>query len=368
MNIIKPNYNDSIMSVSNSFLKYYDVETNYSSQKDLDKILQKRKPKHIIYVLLDGLGLNVVKKHLSKDDALRKYCLKGISSVFPPTTVAATNAVLSATPPIVNGHIGWVQYFDKEDVNLAVFLNRDFYDENKTYDYNFQAKYLSFESIVTKIGKNENIKSTALFPSFMPGGSESFKEEIEKVLMITNNSDQSFSYLYWTQPDLSEHVHGIYSEEVKSVVNDLNLDFESLIENVPQDTLVVCIADHGLTDVIEIPLYEYERLNSMLVRKPSIEPRAINFFVKDNSIEEFKNEFNKHFEDKYLLLTKKEFLDQEFLGIGKQHTKLDSFLGDYIAIAIDKYMFSLSQGKRYKAHHAGLLEDEMIVPLIMYTK
>ena len=71
--------------------------------------------KHIIYVLLDGLGLNVVKKHLSKDDALRKYCLKGISSVFPPTTVAATNAVLSATPPIVNGHIGWVQYFDKED-------------------------------------------------------------------------------------------------------------------------------------------------------------------------------------------------------------------------------------------------------------
>ena len=35
---------------------------------------------------------------------------------------------------------------------------------------------------------------------------------------------------------------------------------------------------------------------------------------------------------------------------------------------IDKYMFTLGNGKSYIAHHAGMSEDEMMVPLIIYSK
>lgn len=368
MKLVKPNYKDSIMAVSNSFLKYYNIKSDYSSQKDLDKILIEKKPKHIIYVLLDGMGLNIVNHFLKDTDALKKHCIKGISSVFPPTTVAATNAVISGVPPLVNGHIGWVQYFEKEDVNLAVFLNKDYYDDNRVIEENLQSKYLKFESIFDKIQKNTNVKTSVLFPSFVPNGSDSFKEEIEKVLIITDNTDSSFSYLYWTEPDLSEHVYGIKSNQVGTVLKDLNEDFEDLLNNINDDTLVVCIADHGLTDIEEIPLYEYQTLNNMLLRQPSIEPRAINFFVKPEFTKEFKIEFNNNFSDKFELLTQKEFLDSKLLGEGVQHTMLNSFIGDYIGIAKSKYMFALHEGKQYTAHHAGMTKDEMIVPLIVFSK
>ena len=107
--IIKfPDYNNSIMNVSNSILKYYGVKTNYNGIDILDKKLENEY-NHIIYILLDGMGSNIVKKLLKKSDGLRRYMRKEITSVFPPTTVAATDAVISGVPPITNGHLGWVQ-------------------------------------------------------------------------------------------------------------------------------------------------------------------------------------------------------------------------------------------------------------------
>ena len=130
MKIVYPNYKDSIMNVSNSILKSYGISNKYPSIELLDKELAKGF-NHIVYILLDGLGANLINNLLTKNDSLNKYMRKEITSVFPPTTVAATDAVLSGVPPIVNGHLGWIQYFDKEDVNLVVFQNRDQYDDTR---------------------------------------------------------------------------------------------------------------------------------------------------------------------------------------------------------------------------------------------
>ena len=368
MKIVYPNYEESIMNVSNSILKHYGIKNKYSSIKSLDDELSKGY-NHIIYILLDGLGSNLVKNLLTKDDSLNKYMQKEITSVFPPTTVAATDAVLSGVPPIVNGHLGWVQYFEKEDVNQVIFLNYDFYDKKKVIIEDLRRKYLSFERIGDQIHRhNPEIITNELFPSFVVGGSKNFKEEIEKVLLITHNTDKSFSYLYWVEPDLIEHKTGIYSKETKEVVESLSNDFTELIENVDDDTIVICIADHGLTDILELPLFDNKELLAMLKRLPSIEPRAMNFFVKDGLLEGFKALFNKHYKKYYKLYTKKEILDSKLFGDGKQHELVDMFLGDYMALAIDKYMFTLGNGKGYIAHHAGMSEDEMMVPLIIYSK
>ncbi|RKY52729.1 MAG: phosphodiesterase, partial [Candidatus Neomarinimicrobiota bacterium] len=177
-----------------------------------------------------------------------------------------------------------------------------------------------------------------------------------------------FNYLYWTQPDLVEHVTGIYSNETKEVITSLNNDFTELIENINDDTIVICIADHGLINVKELPLFDNKKLLSMLKRLPSIEPRATNFFVKEGLHKEFKNLFNENYSEYFKLYTKKEILDLGLFGKGNKHELIDMFLGDFLAIAIDNYMFSLGNGKGYIAHHAGMSEDEMIVPLIIYSK
>jgi predicted AlkP superfamily pyrophosphatase or phosphodiesterase len=367
--IIKfPDYNNSIMNVSNSILKFYNVETKYNGIDILDKIL-KEDYNHVIYILLDGMGSNIVNKLLHKTDGLRRYMRKEITSVFPPTTVAATDAVISGVPPISNGHLGWVQYFPEEDVNMVVFQQRDQYDENNIIKEDLREKYISFERMYQKIGtSNPDVNSSEIFPSFIEGGAETFNEQVDRVLLKTKNNDKSFTYIYWVQPDLYEHEFGIYSDEVKTVLKELNEGFEDLIENIDDDTIVICIADHGLTNVEPIKLREYPDIMDALVRLPSIEPRAMNFFVKNDKLDTFKDIFNSHFKDKYVLYTKEEIFETKLFGEGIKHNMVDKFLGDFIAIAIDKYMFSLNDDKVYKAHHAGLLPDEMMVPLIIYTK
>lgn len=362
----KPDYTNSILNVSTSFLEHYKIKSEYAVIPCLQEELQKNY-NHIIYILLDGMGVSTVKHHLQKEDALRKYMKKEITSVFPPTTVAATNAVLSGKAPISNGYLGWVQYFKEEDSNTVVFMNTDF-DTKKGHKENVKEKYLAYQSILEQIKKkNPDVQTNRFFPDFMEGGSASFQEEIEKVLITTHNSDQSFNYLYWTEPDLSSHKYGCHSTELHQIMTNLNYDFEDLIQNILEDTLVVVIADHGLTDIKEIPFFANKELNDMLLRTPSIEPRAANFFVKEGQVEDFEKAFNKAYSSYYKLYSKEDFLKSKLLGPSKKHPLIDDFLGDYIAVAISDHMFIFTESKGHIAHHAGLSSDELMVPLILYS-
>jgi len=362
----KPDYNNSILNVSNTFLHHYHIKTPYKGINVLEDYLSKD-INHIVYILLDGLGVNIINHHLTEDDYLKKYMKSTITSVFPSTTVAATDAVLSGLPPISNGHIGWVQYFKNEDVNAIVFQNKDFYDPARELTSNLRETYLAFDPITKQIAdKNKQVKTEIFFPSFVKGGSDTFKEELEKVLLTVHNTDQSFSYVYWTEPDLTQHKKGIYSEETSKVLQKLNKDFTDLCDHLPDDTLVVCIADHGLTNVEELPLFTYEDLTSLFLRPPSIEPRATNFFIKEGQKDEFQRLFHQYFKKDYDLYTKEAFLKSGLLGQGKKHPMIDSFLGDFMAIAKTNKMFTLNRNSTYKAHHAGLSEDEMMVPLILF--
>mgnify|MGYP004640321275 CR=1 FL=1 len=48
-NILYPNYDRSILSISSSLLKYYNLESNYPSLKELDDELKKNY-KNIVFL------------------------------------------------------------------------------------------------------------------------------------------------------------------------------------------------------------------------------------------------------------------------------------------------------------------------------
>lgn len=103
---------------------------------------------------------------------------------------------------------------------------------------------------------------------------------------------------------------------------------------------------------------------------PSVEPRALAFHVKDGREEEFRNAFLKHFQKDYQLLSRQEVLGQNLFGAGSRHPRLESFIGDYLAVAIgDVSIFnSRSEADRFIGVHAGMTEYEMMVPLIVVEK
>lgn len=363
--IDKVNYQNSLINLSASLLKHYNVFIEYKTLEVIDKHL-KKDYNHVILIVLDGLGVNIINNHLKEENLLKKNIKHVINSVFPPTTVAATNALLSGKPPFVSGYVGWTQYNKFDDAHEVVFLNVDYYDNNKKLTTKLHEDLLSYESILEKIQKkNKNLHVEYLFPSFhKTHGYNSFTEQLNRLLMITQK-EKSFSYCYYDEPDLTIHHDGINGTKTKEVVRTLNEAYERFLKEINDDVLVILTADHGLVDVEPIKLYEYEDILKTFKRKPSVEPRAMTFFIKEKEHENFLKLFNKYFQEDFLLLTKKELYATNLLGYGKKHQLLDSFIGDYFAIATSNKKFQVKKGEPLKAHHAGLTIEELEVPIII---
>ena len=102
--------NYSLVNFSNSFLKKYKCKTYHKSIKKINDILKNHDK--IALFLFDGFGKSISEKHLAEKNFLRKNYLMTISSTFPPTTSAATNAFLTGLYPIESGWLGWT-FYDK---------------------------------------------------------------------------------------------------------------------------------------------------------------------------------------------------------------------------------------------------------------
>ena len=100
-----PDYQNSILNVSASILNHYGVTTAYSTLKILDQEL-KKDYKHVILMVLDGMGINILNHNLSSDSLLRKNIkttLVGLSA--NDYSFDHGNIVRVATDS--SGHLGW---------------------------------------------------------------------------------------------------------------------------------------------------------------------------------------------------------------------------------------------------------------------
>ncbi len=359
-----PNYKNSILNVSTTLLEHYGVKPNHPSLEVLKPYLKDKK--HIMLILLDGMGINIL-NNIDPNTILRKHVKTAITSVYPPTTVAATTSVLSGLTPYEHGHVGWTQYNRFEDCHTVVFLNKDFYDETHVLKEDFKNTHLKYETILDKIkAKNPDLFVKKLFPEFEVNGFKSFDLMVDELLEIAQGK-ASFTYSYWTEPDYTIHDEGIFNDKVKNQLLFLNGQIERLYDGVSQDTLIIVIADHGLVDVEGIPLYNHKILE-LLDKKPSVEPRSTAFFVKKGQHHAFETLFKQAFGNKFTLLDKQTVMSLGILGSGVKHPLLDDFIGDYMALSQSKYMFNIKEQSSFRAHHAGIHPDEMWVPLIILEK
>ncbi|PKK92504.1 MAG: hypothetical protein CVV61_09390, partial [Tenericutes bacterium HGW-Tenericutes-6] len=271
--------------------------------------------------------------------------------------------------PYSSGYLGWVQYFKHEKTNHTVFLDCDFYDESRVFKSSLREKYLSYKTIYDQIEQaSPDVETYELFPSFRIGGFSSFAEQVDYAIEITEKDEQNFTYIYWTEPDMTQHDFGTDSKETKDVLTALNKQVERLAKHVTNDSTIIVIADHGLTNVKGIDLYENTELLKLLKRNPSIETRAANFFVKYFKKKKFVEFFNQAYGNDFKLMTKDELYQSKLLGFGNKHKLLDDFIGDYVAISISDKMFNFKEHSHFKGHHAGLTKDEMEVPLVIFQK
>lgn len=187
---------------------------------------------------------------------------------------------------------------------------------------------------------------------------------IEKIENSCNQPGKKYIYAYYAQPDGKMHEFGCYSNPAKAIIRNINQEIEKLSSKL-KDTIIIVIADHGHINVENIYLKDYPRIKECLLRTTSVEPRTINFFIKENKKYIFKNLFNESFSEDFDLYEKEEIIKSQIFGTGKENKIFKDLIGDYIAIAKTNKTLLNNDDDELKSQHSGYTDDEIYVPLIV---
>ena len=343
--IIFPNYEHCILNTITSILKYYNVNTPYSSLKSLDEKLSK-KYKNVVLIILDGMGSHIL-NHLSPNGFFKSKQLDCVTSVYPSTTTAALTTYYSGQPPIETGWIAWSQYFKEYGRAIDMFSHKESYlGESLDFDrLNVFDNIMKHETIFEKIEEaSPNVKAYEVTPLYSERRSkrtviaDNLEELFENINILCQTSGEKFIMAYSDNPDGLLHKFGTSSQEAKDFIKSAEEKISELYNLLPEDTIIIISADHGHKDIEKAyTLLDYPEIQECLILPPSLESRVVAFWVKEDMKIEFEERFNKVFGEEFLLLTAQEFLDRHFLGFGEKHPKIDDFIGNYIALHIQGF-------------------------------
>ncbi|MGN0379180.1 MAG: alkaline phosphatase family protein [Butyrivibrio sp.] len=362
--LVLHDYENCIANLPNSILKNYGVNPVGKTLLMADQYL-KDDYKNVVILLLDGLGTCILEGNLKEEGFLRKHFVKSFNTVFPPTTVAATTSIMSGLQPIEHAWLGWDCYYPQVDKNVTVFLNTEQGTDKPVAAENVPWKYCGYESVVDKL-VSAGKKAYNVTPFVQPYP-DSFDSICNQILCLCAEKEKKYIYAYWNEPDSIMHKYGCYSHEVKTILSDLESGIEKICGQL-KDTLLIVTADHGHVDGRNVSITEYPQIMECLIRLPSIEPRALNLFVKKDKRKQFEREFIKEFGKDFVLLTKEEVYKEKLFGTGKPHVNADAMIGDYLAVSMTNLTIfnTTEEAKAFKGVHAGYTHEEMTVPFIVF--
>lgn len=75
-----PNYKRSSFNVINSLVHYYGVENNHATLKEIDELLETNRYKKVVFLVMDGMGNNILNKY-AKDLFINQKNIGPISSI-----------------------------------------------------------------------------------------------------------------------------------------------------------------------------------------------------------------------------------------------------------------------------------------------
>jgi len=364
MKLLYPNYEDSIVNIACSIERYFNIEYKHKTIKDIDNILDKKKPKNVVVILYDGMGYNLINRILEDNSFLRKHLIRAISSVSPSTTTAATTSIRSGLTPMEHGWLGWDLYFKKENKIVTMFTNKYKDTDKDANTYHLGHKYYPYIEIVDKIKENNYAKN------ILPFGERPYfdlNDMLDRIYYECKKDNKKYLYAYYSNPDSIMHEYGTDSEESIKMFKIINDKTEELYNKIDKDTIIIITADHGHLNNEGILLDNYPEFKNILDKDIWIEGRFCSFST--NNKDKFRELFNKYFSKDFKLYTKEEIIESKIFGIGEEHPLFRDSLGDFIAVGItNKYFRYSDKSVNLKSMHAGITEDEMLVPLIILSK
>ena len=362
--------NNTLVNLSNSILKHFNVPIFHETIPEIDKYLVGHKK--VAVLLFDGMGQNIIRKHLKEESFIRSHYVHTMYSVFPPTTAAATTAFLSAKYPIETGWLAWAQYFKDYNRNIILFRNVDYNTGERIEDDYVAFKYFPFENIFSLIKRyNSDVDTFDIkrYPIY-EDGPKKLSDSFDIINSKLESSDKCFMYYYFDSPDVEMHEHGIDANIIHHYVHKIDKFIKKLAKR-NKDTLFISIADHGHVNVDYFDVCEHEDMYSLLATPLTLEKRSVGFNVQEGKNQLFKDLFNRYYGEYFDLISKDEIIEKQMYGLGEMGKYVKDFIADFVAIAKDKYCLYASKEMKhldlFKGNHAGGTMEERLIDISIFN-
>jgi hypothetical protein len=343
---------------------------------------------HYVFVLLDGLGMNILPL-LPDESFVRKNLKLTIQSTCPSTTACALTSIATADWPNRHGVTGWFTHLPEHQLTSMIL----------PFAERFSAQPLALRGIKPQdvlplppiLPEFRTHRPLTLSPSYIAnttynvycrGGTTGLgytniengvDQAIARVTAAAESSQRTYTYLYLHDIDTLCHHVGVEHDAVAPLVVGIDAELSRLAESLRGLARVVVTADHGLIDV-EKPnqtlLEASDPLIELLQVPPSGDARMPIFHVRDGRHREFQAQFNDRFGDRLTLIGVDEAEEYRLFGPGPLSPVARRRFGDFIGVAYQPATISYHPpgkplGKLYVAVHAGLSPEEMLVPLVV---
>lgn len=366
--MFKVSKTSSLVNVSNSILKAFEIPTFHESYNVLDQIIETNKDKPICLLLLDGLGKTIIKEHKDVARFIYKNRLKTITSVFPPTTVAATTSVTTGLYPCETGWLGWRQYFKDTDKTVNMFMSLDSGDETPLIPSTRER--FPTTTIMDLINAKWGENTAGDLPGHLLCEHDNYDVGVFFSRLSTMLKDgHKFIYAYCPEPDSTLHMCGNNSSQTSKIIKSIDDCLEKIVKENP-DVLFISLADHGHIDIDNHPITEHSDL-IMTLESPFtfIESRACAVRVKKGYHKAFEELFIKYYGDHYEMYSKEQVIAKQIFGYSINTVSgFENLLGDYLLVAKDSFTLVCDYDfEGMKSTHAGGTDREGLITLAVYN-
>lgn len=334
--------------------------------------------RHLVLVLIDGLGLSTLRAHAEPSGWLRTHLTLELRSVFPSATASALTALASGVWPGQHALLGWFLHLRERQLDVVTlpFVARGSGERLEELglsaaDLALAPSWLARAPRDVAVFQPAHIAGSA-YSNYSSGGRgvgfEGLAAGVDAVLeRLRAVSAPSYTYLYWPEVDSRSHVHGPGAAETGEAVAVVEAELERLAAGLPAGARLLVSADHGL---IEVPPERRNRirpedpLGALLTAPPSGEPRSPLFHARPGAEDDFAAGLGERFPGRYALLSADEAESLGLFGPGPLHPEARARIGSFAAVALGPDVIEWGESAGPLGQHGGLLPAEVEIPLL----
>jgi hypothetical protein len=337
---------------------------------------------HYVFVLADGLGLDLVDV-LPPGSFLRRHVALALASTFPSSTAPALTSIATGLWPAQHGVPAWLVYLRERGLHTVTLPFTERFSGRPLGEFGLEAGELftctplwAALTSDTMLFLHQRIAGSA-YTRYASGGRPilpytNLDGAIEAICSRVRSAvAPTFTYLYYSAVDTAVHAHGPGSRQVAAEVVELDQRLDHLSQGLPENARLVVSADHGGYDVSprqKLLLQPDDELSSLLLTPPAGEPPTPLFHVRPGLEADFAAAFRRTAGDSFVLLTPDEVEGLRLLGPDRLSPTTRARIGDFLALSAagESVIYSPDTAiVNMKGFHGGLSPAEVLIPLIL---